>query len=127
MFRTCLATSYSASVMATVSAGTTLSPAVLVTPPRLAEMATVVVAEACPVVTEKVALVAPAGTVTPAGTEATAGLLLLRLTDAPPAGAAAVRVTVPCDALPAVTLVGLRLSALRLVAGVAPGVNRAAL
>ena len=46
------------------------------------------------------------------GTEATAGLLLLRLTDAPPAGAGALSVTVPCEVLPAGTLVGLRLSAL---------------
>jgi len=125
---TCLAASYSASVMATLSAGTTVSPADLVAPPRLAEMVTVVVvAETCAVATVNVALEAPAGTVTLAGTEAMAGLLLLRLMPTPPAGAAPVSVTVPCDPLPAVTLVGLRLSEPRLAEAVALGVNRAAL
>ena len=59
------------------------------------------------VVTVKVALVAPAGTVTLAGTMATAVLLLERATTAPPLGAAPLRVTVPCEELPPVTLVGL--------------------
>ena len=52
------------------------------------------------VVTVKVALVAPAATVTLAGTVAAAVLALLRPTTAPPAGAPAVNVTVPCDELP---------------------------
>src|SRR2546422_8933508 len=49
------------------------------------------------VVMEKGALVAPAATVTLAGTGATAGLALLRPTTAPPAGAPAVDGTGPCD------------------------------
>jgi len=57
----------------------------------------------------KFALAAPAGTVTLEGTVATAVLLLESVTTAPPTGAGALRVTVPVDALPAGTLVGLRL------------------
>jgi len=53
-------------------------------------------------VARKLALVAPSGTVTEAGT-ATAGLLLVRLTDMPPLGAGEFRVTeqvsVPCDGI----------------------------
>src|SRR5437870_13862620 len=62
------------------------------------------------VLTVKLALVAPAGTVTLAGTVATPVLLLDRLTTAPPPGAAALSVTVPVDELPPVTLDGLSLS-----------------
>ena len=62
------------------------------------------------VFTGKVALVAPAGTVTLAGTEATDGLLLERETTAPPLGAGPFRVTVPVEGFPPVTVVGLRLS-----------------
>ena len=62
-----------------------------------------------PVFTVKVALVAPAGTVTLAGTTA-AGSLLESVTCAPPAGAGAFSVTVPVEGLPPVTLVGLRAS-----------------
>src|SRR2546422_11105360 len=54
----------------------------------------------------KAALVAPAATVTLAGTVA-AALLLESVTPNPPAGAAAVSVTVPCAETPPVTLVGL--------------------
>ena len=63
------------------------------------------------VLTVKVALVALPGTVTLAGTLATPGLLLDRLTTAPPLGAGALSVTVPVEELPPVTLDGLRLSA----------------
>ncbi len=53
-----------------------------------------------------VALVAPAGTVTLAGTVAALELSESD-TDAPPAGAAALNDTVPVDELPPTTLVGL--------------------
>src|SRR2546425_80312 len=62
------------------------------------------------VVMEKVALVAPAATVTLAGTVATAVLALLRPTTSPPAGAPAVNVPVPCDELTPTTVVGVTLT-----------------
>jgi hypothetical protein len=58
------------------------------------------------VVTAKVAVVLPAATVTDAGTEV-AVLLLDRATEMPPVGAALVKVTVPVEDEPRVTLVGL--------------------
>jgi hypothetical protein len=54
-----------------------------------------VVAATSLVFTVKVALVAFCGTTTDAGTAATAGLLLVNVTVAPPAGAALVSVAVP--------------------------------
>jgi hypothetical protein len=54
----------------------------------------------------KVAVVAPAGTVIVAGTEAAAVLLLVSATAAPPVGAAPVSVTVPTELPPPVTLDG---------------------
>jgi hypothetical protein len=68
--------------------------------------------------TVKLANVAPAGTVTLAGTEATPGLLLESRTSAPPGGAAALRITVPIEAVPPRTLVGSRVNDERLAAGV---------
>jgi hypothetical protein len=59
------------------------------------------------VVTEKVAVVAPAETVTLEGTCAAAVLLLDRVTVAPPAGAAPLKVTVPVAELPPFTVAGL--------------------
>ncbi len=59
-----------------------------------------------------VAVVAPAATVTLAGTVAAAVLPLLKATTAPPVGAWALRVTVPVDEPPPVTVVGLRLTEL---------------
>ena len=53
----------------------------------------------------KVPVVAPAATVTDAGTVATAALLLDSETMEPPAGAAAPTVTVPWTVAPATTLV----------------------
>jgi hypothetical protein len=58
------------------------------------------------VVTVNVRLVDPAETVTLAGTVAAAVLLLDSATTAPPDGAAADSVTVPCDVAPPVTLDG---------------------
>jgi|SRR5579872_6139501 hypothetical protein len=58
------------------------------------------------VVTENVAVVCPAATVTLAGTAATAALLLPSVTTAPPAGAALLSVTVPCELTPPATLLG---------------------
>ena len=68
------------------------------------------------VLTVKVAVVAPARTVTLAGTVA-AVLLLDRETSAPPVGAGPLSVTVPVEELPPVTLAGLRLSEESVVAG----------
>jgi hypothetical protein len=59
------------------------------------------------VVTGKLAELAPAVTVTLVGTVAAEVLLLASVTTAPPAGAAALRFTVPVDPVPPGTLVGL--------------------
>jgi len=69
-------------------------------------MMTAVDAATALVLTVKVALVAPAETVTPVGTLAAAVLLLERVTCAPPAGAGPLSVTVPVEKFPPVTLVG---------------------
>jgi hypothetical protein len=66
----------------------------------------VVATETGLVATLKVALAAPAATVTVAGTVADV-LLLPSATCAPPAGAGPLNVTVPVAALPPVTLAGL--------------------
>ena len=84
--------------------------ALRVVPPNTALIVAAVEAVTDPVVMLKVALVAPDATVTLAGTVATA-LLLRSDTTAPPIGAALVRVTVPCDAVPPTTVVGLTESA----------------
>src|SRR5215470_9983409 len=73
-------------------------------------MVTEVDAATALVVTVKVALVAPSSTVTLAGTVATLVLLLERLTTAPPGGAGALSVTVPCEEFPPTTLVGFSVS-----------------
>jgi hypothetical protein len=64
------------------------------------------------------ALVAPAGIVTVAGTDA-AGSLLDSATVAPPAGAGAVRVTNPLEELPPCTAVGFTDTESRAAIGVA--------
>src|SRR3989442_15195676 len=62
------------------------------------------------VLTVKVAVVPPAGTVTLDDTVATPGSVLESETSAPPLGASPLSVTVPVEELPPVTLAGLRLS-----------------
>jgi hypothetical protein len=63
------------------------------------------------VLTVKLALVAPAGTVTLAATLAAPVLLLDSVTTAPPAGAAPLSVTVPVEfCVPPATLVGFNVS-----------------
>src|SRR5437899_10622356 len=92
----CLETMYSARVMATVSAagdgaaGVTASSAVLVTPPKLAEIVAEVDAVTDTVVTVNVAVVAPAATVTLPASVATTASLLQSVTAAAAAAAGAV-------------------------------------
>jgi len=75
-----------------------------------AEMVTEVVIRTIDVFTVKLALVAPAGTVTLDGT-LPAPSLLDSATCAPPAGAGALRVTLPVeDCVPPTTLVGFSVS-----------------
>src|SRR6266849_6053901 len=69
-------------------------------------MVTFVAALTPAVVAVNVPLVLPAAIVMLAGTVAAPVLLLVRVTTAPPAGAAAFSVTVPCDVLPPITVVG---------------------
>jgi hypothetical protein len=90
--------------------GVTVNVALRVLPPDEPEMLTVVEDVTAVVVTVNVLLVVPAGTVTLAGTVAAAEVSD-RVTTVPPAGAAAVRVTVPVDEAPPATLDGLRASA----------------
>ena len=102
----------SARCIATVSVvawGVTVSVADLVTPPKEPVIVTAVEAVTEDVMMVKLALVAPAATVTLAGVFAAAELSE-SVTTAPPDGAAPVKVTVPCDELPPVTLVGLTVS-----------------
>ena len=58
------------------------------------------------VATVNVAVVAPAATVTDGSTVATLGLLLVNVTTAPPAGAAALSVTLPVLFAPPVSVAG---------------------
>ena len=83
-----------------------MSAALRVTPAKTAETVAAVAAVTVPVATLNVALVAPAATLTLAGTVA-AVELLESVTSAPPLGAAALRLTVPVEAVPPTTLVGL--------------------
>ena len=91
-------------------------------------MLALVLAATTEVVTAKGALEAPAATVTLAGTPATDEFALLRLTSAPPLGAAPVNVIVPCAVLPPTIEAGLTLTVERLagdgVGAAACAVNR---
>ncbi len=77
------------------------------TPPKAPLTVTGVAAVTAVVVMPKFALVAPAATVTLAGTLATVALLVDSATTTPLAGAAEVNVTVPVLGAPPTTLVGL--------------------
>ncbi len=90
--------------------GTTERPAVCGNPvlsPK-PEMITEVVADTAVVFTVKVVLFEPPGTVTLAGTVATPGSRLDNVTTTPRAGATPLRVAVPVELLPPVTVAGLR-------------------
>jgi hypothetical protein len=89
-----VAVTVSVTVVVGGGTGVTVRDAVRVTPALAAVIVTGVDAVTEADETVKAALVAPAATVTLAGTVA-AVLLLERFTSAPPAGAALVRVTVP--------------------------------
>jgi hypothetical protein len=97
-----------------VDAGVTVSVVVRLTPPYVAVIVTPVFAVTAEVLTLKVAVEAPAATVTLAGTEAADVFALLSVTTAPPLGAAPVNVIVPCAAVPPTTEVGLTLTTDRL-------------
>ena len=84
----------------------TFKIACLVAPAYEAETVTDVLVRTRFVVTVNVAEVAPASIVTVLATFATVGLLEARFTTAPPEGAGALNVTVPCEELPPLTLVG---------------------
>jgi hypothetical protein len=73
--------------------------------------------------TVNVAEVAPAATVTLAGTRATVVLLLESVMSAPPEGAAPLNLTVPVEEFPPVTLVGFKLKDERVGGGGAAGVT----
>ena len=62
------------------------------------------------VVTVNVVLVAPAGITVDGGTWATDVRLLLKVIVAPPDGAGPLRVTIPVDELPPITVLGFRLT-----------------
>ena len=78
---------------------------------------TVVVVATGLVVTVKVAVVEPAGTVTEPGTLPTDGLLLDRAIDAPPLGAGPLNVTVPVALPPPVTVEALSDTDASIIAG----------
>ena len=90
------------------ASGPTVSTALTVDVPTLAVMVTLTDVVVVDVVIGKVAMVAPGGTVTLAGTAAMVASLVESWTAAPCAGAAVASVMVPCGDAPATTLTGLR-------------------
>lgn len=91
--------------------GVTVNVAARLAPPNVAVIVNAVEVVTGFVVTVKLALVAPAATVTLAGTLAAAVLLLKSVIDTPPDGAAPLRVTLPCAEFPPTTEAGLSVSA----------------
>jgi hypothetical protein len=89
---------------------------VFVTPEYLAEMVTFLDMVTLMVVMVKVALVLPAATVMVEGSLA-ADELSLSETTTPPLGAGALRVTVPWEEVPPVTVVGLMVNELKATEG----------
>ena len=102
--------------------GFTVSTADCVTPAKTAEMVAEVAAVTEVLVTVKLALLAPAATVTLAGTPVA---LELSASDtvAPPLGAAALKLTVPVEVLPPTTLPGLSETAVSVAPVVVPGLS----
>jgi hypothetical protein len=88
--------------------GRTVRVADLVTPLKTAEIVTFVLTATGNVVTVTVPFLEPAGRESDGGTVATALFELVSVTVAPAGGAAPLRVTVPVDGVPPMTLVGLR-------------------
>lgn len=78
-------------------------------PAYVADMTTVVAVETLVVFTVKVAAVAPCGTVTLAANVVSLVSLVVSFTSAPPVGAGPLRLTVPVDELPPITLEGAML------------------
>jgi hypothetical protein len=105
-----------------VVAGFTVREAVRVTPSKAAEIVDVVAVVTDVVVTVKLALVDPAGTDTLVGVD-TDVELSESATVAPPLGAAPLKVTVPCDELPPVTVDGLTATAVSVTPGGAVTIN----
>jgi hypothetical protein len=99
----------------TVGARTRTVPTLLMDPVE-AVMLTFVSAVTGTVVTEKDTFVAPAGTTTETGTEATPGNALTNVTVVPPSGACPVSVTFPVIGAPPAALTGLNATA-RIAAG----------
>ena len=84
-------------------------------------MVTAVDAATALVLTANVALVAPAATVTLAGTRAAVVLLLESATCAPPVGAGPLNVTVPVEEFPPTTFVGFKVNEPSVTVGGAAG------